>query len=449
MLAAAAAVTALAATVVTGTSSGAAPAAPAQAPAPASGTLGVANALAQSYRFNPRAGSLSVGIGFGISLADFQNFVSRGESRAIDLGIIGTLLAAQGCSGGDPTLPAEQQPQPLHAEARGEPQTVTGEDLNGLMTKFVTVTPQPSSQAITTTAARDIVPGVLAIGAGRSETRTQFIDGVREAIAISDISSLTLLGGAVKLVGLHWEAIHRSGATEESIGTFSIGSATKDGLNLPLNELGIVLDSVRQAVAPFGVNLSIPTSFNSGGIQFVEPLKVGFIPSKLREALLLPVLSLLQPVRNDIALALFEADCRTEDVVTVADIATGTLTGQGDFNLELGGVQATSRDLVATCFFCPKGGISAATPVAPIALPSISTPSAPSLPSLPPAVATPVAAATTPAVSRPAAPASTVDEKRGGALAAVAGIGLALMVAVAEADRRKMRAAQRLVPVEA
>src|SRR6476469_2161197 len=68
-------------------------------PAPMSGT---ATAIATSYKLNPTAAGLSIGIGFGEPLSDYQNQVSRAESRAIDLGIIGTTLAAQGCDGSAP-----------------------------------------------------------------------------------------------------------------------------------------------------------------------------------------------------------------------------------------------------------------------------------------------------------------------------------------------------------
>ena len=40
------------------------------------------------------------------------------ESRAINLGVIGVTLAGEGCDGGDPTLPEEDQPQPLIARLR-------------------------------------------------------------------------------------------------------------------------------------------------------------------------------------------------------------------------------------------------------------------------------------------------------------------------------------------
>src|SRR4051812_38785091 len=77
-------------------------------------TAGTASAIAQSYKVNPTTAQLSIGITFGTSLAGYTNNVAQAESRAIDLGIIGTTLSAQGCDGGAPTLPSDKQPQSLH-----------------------------------------------------------------------------------------------------------------------------------------------------------------------------------------------------------------------------------------------------------------------------------------------------------------------------------------------
>ena len=73
--------------------------------------------IAQSIRLDPVAGGLSFGVGVGEALAGHQNTVGTAESRAVNTGVIGTTLAGQGCDGGDPTLPKEQQPQPLRADS--------------------------------------------------------------------------------------------------------------------------------------------------------------------------------------------------------------------------------------------------------------------------------------------------------------------------------------------
>ena len=98
---------------------GAALSAPAEAGTPATvKDAGTASAIATSYKVNPTTASLSIGITFGTALAGYTNNVSQAEARAIDLGIIGSTLAGEGCDGGAPTLPADQQPQSLRADSR-------------------------------------------------------------------------------------------------------------------------------------------------------------------------------------------------------------------------------------------------------------------------------------------------------------------------------------------
>ena len=71
--------------------------APADTPAFSSGQ---ASALAQSFKINPTASALSLGFTFGQALAGYQNTGAKADARGIDLGIIGSILAAAGCDGG-------------------------------------------------------------------------------------------------------------------------------------------------------------------------------------------------------------------------------------------------------------------------------------------------------------------------------------------------------------
>ena len=81
---------------------------------------GTGSAIAESIRFDPVAGGLSFGMGIGEALAGHQNTAATAESRAANLGVIGTTAAAEGCDGGDPSLPEEDQPQPLRVESGEE-----------------------------------------------------------------------------------------------------------------------------------------------------------------------------------------------------------------------------------------------------------------------------------------------------------------------------------------
>src|SRR3546814_11318411 len=78
---------------------------------------GTAKATARVARVAPGVGSLSLAIRAGIAVSDLQNNVAQSEAQAIDLGLIGTTLASEGCSG-DPILPAALLPKGTRIDNR-------------------------------------------------------------------------------------------------------------------------------------------------------------------------------------------------------------------------------------------------------------------------------------------------------------------------------------------
>src|SRR3954454_23508255 len=85
-------------------------------------------AFADTMKIDPRAGNLSIGVDLGKAAADHQNNAAQAISQAIDLGTIGTSLAAYGCDGSAPSLPQSQQPQPLIADTRTPAQPQQAEE---------------------------------------------------------------------------------------------------------------------------------------------------------------------------------------------------------------------------------------------------------------------------------------------------------------------------------
>src|SRR3546814_235394 len=102
----------------------AAPAAPMQE-AFANGT---AKATARVARVAPGVGSLSLAIRAGIAVSDLQNNVAQSEAQAIDLGLIGTTLASEGCSG-DPILPAALLPKGTRIDNRQGDASLVADEL--------------------------------------------------------------------------------------------------------------------------------------------------------------------------------------------------------------------------------------------------------------------------------------------------------------------------------
>jgi hypothetical protein len=414
---------------------------------------GRASAYAQAIKFNPRAASLSLGITVGLSLADYANKVSRAETRSIDLGIIGSLLAAEGCDGGDPTLPAERQPQSLRVDSR-EPGAADGRhavEYAGF-DKTVRASDKPESSA-ETIVSPVVIPGVFAVRGARSLATTVMTDkGVREARAISEVAEL-VIADTVRLTGLRWEAVHHSGSEKALNGTFTIGAATIGGNGVPIDNVGKVVEAINKALADIGIQLILPVAYEGAGTLFVEPLQIAIVPAKPRDKLLAPVINdVIQPARQPIVEALREISCKINDVITVGDVAVGSLSGAGRFTLELGGVSAMTSDIA---FSSALGGTGTRLPLIPSPVvvngPAL-RPLVPAPVVTPPRPAAPVkVAAPAPAPAIRTAPIVDLGTKgdRGGLLAGIAAVGLLALATLAELDRRRIRRATALAPEEA
>ena len=330
---------------------------PAQAGTPATDTTaGTASATATSYKVNPTTASLSIGITFGMSLAGYTNKVAQAESRAIDLGIIGTTLGGAGCDGGDPTLPKEDQPQPLRVDSRDG---VSGErseteKFAPVITKTVRADATPYSEARTTTGGLSGAGALVTIDGAQSRAVTQVVKGTRQALATVDISSVKI-AGVLELAGLHWEANAKTGTEEGNVGTFTIGSLKVLGQTLPTADALKALENANALLGRVGVLLTMPRSHVEAGILFVDPLAVRIVPSTTRDTITGTILSGAQPIREQLYAALLEQDCGNATYITVSDIAIGSVTGAGSLSLELGGVNAKSEELKTTSFL---GGVA-------------------------------------------------------------------------------------------
>jgi len=418
------------------------------APAQESFNNGTGSATALGYKVNPTNGNLSFGITAGESVAGHQNTGATGQARAVNLGVIGVTLGAEGCSGGAPTLPESSQPQPLVARSGddGADQGFRASEA-GLIEKFARATPQPFGEAITTIAPIGD-PAAAYISGGRTVAHSGVVGGnTREALARTEIDGLSLGGGIVRLRGLTWEAIHRSGAVNETIGTFAIDGVEIAGQAAPLPGNSLQqLEGLRALLDPLGFAITTPKVRVEEGIVFVDPLVIAVVPNATRDGLIGPVIGGAQPVRDAVTQALLDLDCGNSTYITVADLALGGVTGAGQIGLEVGGVQATTAEIDAFEFALPP-------PVAPLA------PAAAAAPPLGGSVGVPSGTATAPPAAGSegggggpgavaAVPVAALVGERGGVMAMIAGGGLLLLLATAEADRRKMRSAQRAIPLE-
>lgn len=420
---------------------------PVQAGTPATtSSAGLASASAQSYRLDPRTAALSLGIGFGVSLAGYTNNVAQAESRGIDLGIIGSTLSAEGCDGGDPTLPSERQPQPLRADSRDKDSSqlkTENEKYVAAISKAVRADSTPFAEAWTTTAGLSGSGSLVRLDGVISRATTRLNNGSREAIATSEVGSFGI-GGIVELSGMKWVAESRTGAVDENKGSFQIGALKVLGQRLPVNNALKAIENANTLLAPLGLRITYPEVRVAAGIQFVDPLKISVVPSNVRDTLLATVLGQLRPLQKNLYDIILEQDCGNDTYILVSDIILGSVTGAGSLSIELGGVNAKSEELKTSKFLEGLPPIASSTNNDTdlggfTAFDSNTTlGQAPSTPST-------AVVGGNPSTRRPTLAAASEKGSRGGKMALVGLIGLAGMLLFAERDRRLMRRAQRLV----
>jgi len=424
---------------------------PSWSPADTSGfSNGTASASAQAFKVNPTASALSLGVTFGISLAGYTNEVAKADARGIDLGIIGTILAGAGCDGSAPTLPANQQPQPLAVDSRdpgaaqgkSAPETFMGNPVPGF-TKTVKATSAPLADAGVTIGQLGQAAAFTISGA-TSSARTEVIKGnIRQAVATADIGSLDIGGGAVKLGGLHWDITNHTGADSSTAHTFAIGSAVIGGTPVPTQDPAAVIAAANQALNPIGIQIRPPNFRQVNEGYTIDPLSIAVVPSSTRDQVSGTILGGLQPVRQQVTDALLKASCKTGSLITIADVVVGSITGAGSFSLELGGVSASSGDVKTSSLLdsslSPTPDLGSSTNELP------ATPAVAAIPAIPPGAPTIITnkkgAVQGRRLAKPIG--ATSPGRRGGMLAMVGGIGLLLLLAAIEGDRRMMRRAER------
>jgi hypothetical protein len=404
---------------------------------------------AQTAKFDPKAGGLSIGITFGQATANHQNQVAKALSNATHMGVVGTTLAAEGCDGSDATWAREEQPQALVVDSRDEgAEEGKSQTDQGIFAKAAKADDTPYAEA-TTRLAPFAIPGVIEMGPGIAQTSSGFLDGLREARATVDIDYLHL-GPTVKLGQLRWDVVHQSTKGKNVEGRFTIGSAVIDGEQQNTHDPSATLDEANKALSRLGLKLTPGRTHVTQGMVVIEPLALSVVPNAQRDAAAGAVLGGAQQVRKPLFDAILAKYCKAGTYISVFDIAVGSLTGAGEFVLSLGGAQASSGDVPKNTFNLDFGAAGT--------LPGLYIP-----PIDPTFSAVPAYEAVTPGIAGTATPgtAGTPSTRRtrvvpaghtgpppfkgtrGGALAVVGLVTLGVVAIVAEGDRRTMRSALR------
>lgn len=444
---------------------------------------GQGNAYAQLLQVTPHEGSLAVGAVIGEALAGHTNTFARAQSQGLDLGAIGETLGQYNCGMAPNPALSSAVPSPLQTET-GAPGAAQGQTdspsaSNYFSTEFVKADSTPYGEADTTYGGPVSDPtNAFTVSGLHSKSWSGVVNGVNEAGASADIASLDI-GGSVELDGLHWETVDPTGGTPT--GAFTVGHVTVAGTELPTTtDLSQVSAAVNQVLGTLGLELQLPTMTVAQGIATVSPLELDVVPNSTRDGIVDPVITnptvqgnVFQITNglengfsgdnaplNQLGAAesgpngqqLAQALCESDTPITTLDVATAAFDGGGYFNVALGGVNASSSvlppnsyDLAALGFgslstagssqFVPgDAGLTGTT-----GNPGLAGSEAPTGSSS----SSPTAAGTTAAPARLGR--SGLVSGAAGPLLGIGLAGLGLVGLLAEADRRKMRRAQRTI----
>ena len=344
---------------------------------------GSGRARANLFEIIPRTGGLEIPINFGKALATYQGLSATATSGGVkppsqqsaegDCGkpqppgggggggapappkpggdnptafpFVSTLSASTGDEGAEQGREIDQGSFPPNSPVSGrfEHQQVWAKS-------------GPSARAVTTSGSLGLGSAVEILH-GRTEADVAVIGGkAREAHAVTTIDRLSLFDGQVVLVDVRWEAIQRTGEGERAEGSFSVGQVLLGGSPLPgpppppaalpgapQPALPDPLLALNTALAPSGISIVAPHFETAGAIARVTPMSVRFAESALGRVVLGPIVTSLQPLREEVVGGLLALSCDFGIAVTVADVATSILTGSGGISFDFGGVNATTE----------------------------------------------------------------------------------------------------------
>jgi hypothetical protein len=337
---------------------------------------GTAKATGVVARVAPGVGALQLGISSGVAVSQIQNTVASSQAEALDLGLLGSTLTVSSCSLPAPLKP-EQLPKPLTVDSRkgkislrADEYPIAGTTL-GAGQKSASAQPTPALSAADSTVVGSSIPGLLTIDAGHSTAVTQIVNGsAREAHATVKVD--LDLAGILKLTGMTWDAVHRTGKDPKATASFDIGTGSILGVPIPLESLVEVEQQINQALAYTGITITFPKveRFTTpADLIRITPLRIVLQDSPAGKDVLGPVLNLTRAQREQLFDQLTATICPAAGALLVGDIGLDVASGTGFIAVEIGGAEATTGQLTLSNPFGSDG-----TPPAVQALPSVPIP---------------------------------------------------------------------------
>ncbi len=352
--------------------------------------VGSGRARASLFEIAPRTGGLAIPVNFGKALVTYQGLSATATSGALkppeqpaadgDCGTEKPPGSGDGGGGGAPAPPSlgggSGPPTSFPfvstlTVSTGEEGAEKGRSMDqgslpeggpfsgALQHQFVAADAAPSGRAISTGGRLAFGPLVEVVN-GRTEAHAGVTGNkTRVASAVTTMDQLRLLDGLIVLGDVRWEATQRTGEGAGADGHFAVGSVLFQGKPLPAPPappglpaalpgapepvLPDPLAALNTALAPTGLVIEAPRFAADGDVARVSPLSLRFSDSPLGAAVLAPLVTSLQPLRDPLVNALLAYSCDFGIAVTVADVATGVLTGTGGISFEFGGVTATTE----------------------------------------------------------------------------------------------------------
>ena len=253
---------------------------------------GAATATADSVRVEITSSGVALGFVVGRATAQYKDLAADSEGRALDLGLLATILGQRQCQGKyDPVLNVATLPPKTIADSSlpGADQSrltevktpAAGKAPAGAVvgTQDATATALPSSQAVTTTVLSDV--GLISLTGATSSSDTHFEGGVRQAHAVSSATQLKVLGGLLTFENPRWEATARSGAASELTATFTFDSAALLGFPRTRKEALADLEGfkvgIEQLLSGLGVRFELPEVQHTTDKMGITISPMGFV----------------------------------------------------------------------------------------------------------------------------------------------------------------------------
>lgn len=315
---------------------------------------GEATAVAKTVTVGLSPGSgAPIEFGLGNSIASYQNATAKSGGTVLDLGLLELFLGPSSQCGELPAIiPEEMLPAPTTADSRRTTTQLTPLEVRSpgrtefggvLGTQFADATPSPvTSSASTTTVTQDL--GLLALDGGSTEVTTSVNNGVREARAVTKGDRLRVFGDIITIYNPRWEAIARSGATETAEGSFTFTKATVFGIERSASSFPGDFNNVAGGVANLlgflGVYVKYPTVEVADGTVTVSPLELGILNPPIGKGFLKPLFEFLEPIKEKSYREQLEQDCNNQGLLQVLDLTLGVLGGTGSTGFSIGGVSA-------------------------------------------------------------------------------------------------------------